>query len=230
MCSLKLREQQEAERLRREEGLAVRAIAKRLAVSPGSVSRWVRHIELTPAQRESLRRANGRSPGQLRGAAARRRDAQSARLVAQEHGRALARAAAPLHQQGCMLYWAEGSKLRNVVGLTNADPDLIALFLRFVRECYGVTDARVALSVNCHIGNGLSLDEIERWWLARLGLPRISLRAATVNRPSSASRGRRGNVLPYGTARVCVYSTFIVQSIYGAIQEYAGIDRPEWLD
>ena len=27
-----------------------------------------------------------------------------------------------------------------------------------------------------------------------------------------------------------VHSTFVVQSIYGAIQEYAGIDRPEWLD
>jgi hypothetical protein len=34
----------------------------------------------------------------------------------------------------------------------------------------------------------------------------------------------------YGTARVTVYSTAIVQSIYGAIQEYAGIERPEWVD
>jgi hypothetical protein len=37
-------------------------------------------------------------------------------------------------------------------------------------------------------------------------------------------------VLPYGTARVSVCSVVVVQSIYGAIQEYAGIDRPEWLD
>jgi hypothetical protein len=51
-----------------------------------------------------------------------------------------------------------------------------------------------------------------------------------VNRPSSASKHRKGHVLPYGTARLSVHSTFIVQSIYGAIQEYSGIDRPEWLD
>jgi hypothetical protein len=51
-----------------------------------------------------------------------------------------------------------------------------------------------------------------------------------VNRASSASNGRRGNVLPYGTGRVTVYSTEVIQSIYGAIQEYAGIERPEWLD
>ena len=37
-------------------------------------------------------------------------------------------------------------------------------------------------------------------------------------------------MLPYGTARLAMHSTFIVQSIYGAIQEYAGFARPEWLD
>ena len=61
-----------------------------------------------------------------------------------------------------------------------------------------------------------------------LGLPRASLRASTVNRPSSASR-RRGRTLVHGTGRLAVASTAVVQSIYGAIQEYAGIDRPEWL-
>jgi hypothetical protein len=34
----------------------------------------------------------------------------------------------------------------------------------------------------------------------------------------------------YGTGRLAVHSTFVVQSIYGGIQEIAGIDRPEWLD
>jgi hypothetical protein len=36
--------------------------------------------------------------------------------------------------------------------------------------------------------------------------------------------------LPYGTCRLVVHDTALVQSIYGAIQEYAGFDRPEWLD
>jgi hypothetical protein len=66
-------------------------------------------------------------------------------------------------------------------------------------------------------------------WVDSLGLQVGCLRASTVNRPSSASKGKRPQLL-HGTARIAVYSTFIVQSIYGAIQEYAGIDRPEWLD
>jgi hypothetical protein len=128
-----------------------------------------------------------------------------------------------------MLYWAEGSKDRNTVRLTNSDPDLIALFVRFLRECYAVSPERIALSVNCHLNNGLELAEIEAWWLERLGLPVTALRKSSVNRPSSASRWRR-NVLVYGTASVSVHSTAIVQSIYGAIQQYAGIERPEWAD
>jgi hypothetical protein len=84
--------------------------------------------------------------------------------------------------------------------------------------------------VNCHIGNGLTIDEIESWWLSRLSLPRSCVRNATVNRPSGASALRRGNVLPHGTGRLSVCDTALVQGIYGAIQEYAGIDRPEWLD
>ena len=132
--------------------------------------------------------------------------------------------------RGCMLYWAEGSKSRNVAALTNSDPDLLREFVEFLRRCYEVADEKIALAGNCHLGNGLGLDEIECWWLGRLALPASCLRAATVNQPSSASSGRRGHVLPYGTARISVCSVVLVQSIYGAIQEYAGIERPEWLD
>ena len=92
---------------------------------------------------------------------------------------------------GCMLHWAEGSKDRNRVVFTNSDPEMLRAFLRFLRFLRGpceVSDERIGLSINCHLNNGLSLAEIEAWWLAELGLPASALRAATVNRPSSASR------------------------------------------
>ena len=219
-----------ARQLRRDEALSMKAIAFRLGVSLSSVSRWTRDIELTAEQQEQLRLANPRFNAQLRGQGGRRRSARAAREAAQVDGRERARNHDVLHAKGCMLYWAEGSKSRNVVVLTNSDPDLHRLFLGFLRSCYEVPDGKVALSVNCHLGNGLSVADIESWWLARLNLPPSCLRKATVNRPSGASALRRGHVLPFGTARIAVCDTRIVQSIYGAIQEYAGIDRPEWLD
>ena len=128
-----------------------------------------------------------------------------------------------------MLYWAEGSKCRNSAKLTNSDADLLLVFRHFLTECYAVPPERLRLSVNCFLNNGLDLDAIERWWLARLELPRSCLRGAVVNRPSSAGQAKR-RTLPYGTARITLDRTAVVQSIYGAIQEYAGIERPEWLD
>jgi hypothetical protein len=112
---------------------------------------------------------------------------------------------------------------------TNSDAEMLRAYLRFLRGPCEVEDERIALSVNCHLNNGLSVAEIEAWWLAQLDLLASALRAATVNRPSTASRWGR-NVLVYGTGRLSVHSTFLMQSIYGAIQEYAGFDRPAWLD
>jgi hypothetical protein len=61
-------------------------------------------------------------------------------------------------------------------------------------------------------------------------LPPTALRKSIVNVYSKYSQKKRANKLPYGTCRLTVHSTEIVQTIYGSIQEYGGFDRPEWLD
>lgn len=210
--------------------MPVKEIARIVGVSVGSVSLWVRDVPLTPAQEAALDARNPVRNGQRRGTVNNSKRCREIRVAAQEIGREHVRAGDTTFIAGCVLYWAEGSKRRNSVTLTNADPDLVEVFLRFLRTCHAVTDDRVTLSVNCFLENGLTLEAIQDWWLARLNLPAHCLRAPAVNRLSSASKRLKGHVLPYGTARISVHSTFIVQSIYGAIQEYAGIDRPEWLD
>jgi hypothetical protein len=67
------------------------------------------------------------------------------------------------------------------------------------------------------------------FWLEILELPASCLRKSTVNVYSKHSQKKRRNELRYGTVRVCVHSTQVVQSIYGSIQEYGGFERPEWL-
>jgi hypothetical protein len=59
-------------------------------------------------------------------------------------------------------------------------------------------------------------------------LPTASLRKPSIV-ASSTDELKRGR-LPYGTVSATVCSVVVVQSIYGAIQEYAGFDRPAWLD
>ncbi len=215
--------------MRLEETASVGEIATALGVSSSTASRWVRDVPLTPEQRAALDARNPALNPAVRGSEARGRSARDARRRHQERGRLDARRGDPLHLTGCMLYWAEGSKSRNRVVFVNSDAAMMVVFLRFLRECFGVQDERLALCVNCHLVYGFTLGEIERHWLETLGLPATTLRKAAVNRASAASSRVRGNVLPYGTARLALGSVEVVQRIYGSIQEYAGFDQPAWL-
>jgi DNA-binding transcriptional regulator YiaG len=227
---MKTAERDAARRLRCEEGRSIREIAHLVGVAKSSVSRWVSDIELSPAQHEALYDRNRLYHVQQRAHAARIRRARELRQLSQKEGRVLATREHVIHVAGCMLYWAEGARARNVVCFTNSDPAMVAFFVRFLRESFDVTDEAFAVTCNLFADHLARQHEIERFWLDTLGLPRTCLRKSTINRYSKYSQKKRRNKLPYGTCRVRVHQTAIVQSIYGSIQEYSGVERPEWLD
>jgi Homeodomain-like domain len=216
----------------RAEGMPYKRIAALLGVSPSSAYNWTRDIELTPAQKETnLRGPTGPlNPERVRRAAeswaARCRER---RRVCQEEGRRTARQGDPLHQAGCMLYWAEGSKSRCGIGFSNSDPRMVLLFRRFLTECLGIRRESILISLNVYTNNGLSIDEIERHWLDILDLPSTSVRAHTLNHMPTSSSGRAKNKLPYGVCTLRVHNSWMLQHIYGAIQEYGGFNEPAWL-
>ena len=216
----------EARRLR-FEGASINEIEKTLGVARSSVSRWVFDIELSPEQRAELTRRSG--AGALAGATVNAERARSRRIGWQEDGRRLAREADPSYVAGCMLYWAEGSKSRSTVEITNADVELIRTFAAFLRQHFDVPADAMRLQCNLFADHVERQLEIERHWLDVAGLPTSSLRRSAVNRHSKYSLKKRTNRLPYGTARLVVHSTQILQTIYGSIQEIGGFDRPEWL-
>jgi hypothetical protein len=225
-------ERGEARRLR-QAGLPFRKIAERLGVSLNSAYRWTRDIELSAEQLEYNRRGptGPQNPDHIR----RRMAAWSARCRAvrsgyQEEGRVTARASDQLHHAGCMLYWAEGAKSRNQLKFTNSDVRMMRVFRDFLIDCMQVDVARVRLRLNVYVNNGLSIGEIEDYWLTALDLPRTTIRTHTLNHKPTSSSGKAKGRLPYGVCALRVSSTRLVQHIYGAIQEYAGFDEPAWLD
>ena len=106
---------------------------------------------------------------------------------------------------------------------------MVEFFLRFLRSCFRVPNSKVSLTCNLFADHEERQREIEDFWLHSLGLPKTCLRKSTVNRFSKYSQKKRQNKLPYGTCRLAVCDTQLVQSIYGAIQEYAGFEREEWV-
>jgi hypothetical protein len=210
--------------------MSVKEIARVVGVAPSSVSLWVRDIALTAEQLESLRQRNPAYNNQLRGATRNAERGRARRLAAQADGRARVRRWEPLYVAGVMLYWAEGDKSsRNAARLSNSDPDLLRLFVRFLRECFGVADHQMALTCNLFADHLDRQIEIEQFWLDTVELPRERLCKSFVDVYSKYSQKKRTNKLPYGTTRVVAHSTYVVQNIFGAIQEYGGFERPEWL-
>lgn len=224
---MKTLERAEARRLRADEGLSVKEITARLGVARSSVSLWVRDIELSPEQHERLRRRNPIYNGQRIGAKVRSARARVRRQEWQEEGRSLARRCEPFHVAGCMLYWAEGDRARNRVSFSNSDPEMVRLFVSFLRRYFAIQDDQIALACNLYADHFERQTEIEEFWLATAEVPPKSLRKSTVNQYSKHSLRKRLNVLPYGTCRITVHSTAVAQSIHGSIQEYAGFERPE---
>jgi transcriptional regulator with XRE-family HTH domain len=221
---MKTAERDVARKLRRE-GLSMREIERRLGVARSTVSLWVREIELTDHQREELH-ARGLSARSR----ARRIYYRARRRVYQEEGRAVARRAEPFHEAGCMLFWAEGSRQRNVAQFTNSDPAMMAFFMGFLRRYFELPDDAMSVACNLFSDHEERQRQIEDFWLATLDLPRSRMTKTMVNKYSRYSKRTRMNKLPYGTCRLTVHRTHVVQHIYGAIQEYGGFERPEWLD
>lgn len=221
------REQRERALILRSEGMSIKQISKSLSVSPSSVSTWTNGIKLGS---EAIARIERRQKEcSLKGSSNRALLAKENRSRWQEEGRALAKKGNLLHASGCMLYWAEGAKNKNAVMITNTDPSLMEFFAKFLRDIYGVKRQDMRINVYAYSGNGKTKEQIESYWLSILGLPQTCLRKTFMDYDERSKNGNRKNVHQYGSCRLFVCNTRIVQSIFGSIQQYAGFRCTDWL-
>ena len=214
----------------RKEGKSVREITEILGVSKGSVSIWVRDIKLTEEQELNLLERNNKNPGRFNGARINKEKFLEIRKKYQGEGCEEAKKRDWLFVAGCMLYWGEGSKTKNSVILVNSDPYLLKIFINFLYKCFNIKKEEINISINCYLDSGLTISEIEKYWIDKLGLNQEKLRKALINhRPNSSIHQGKGRKLSYGVCRVVVYRTDIVQKILGAIQEIGNFSKPDWL-
>jgi transposase-like protein len=227
---MKTAERELARTIRREEGAPIKEIARRVGVAPSSVSRWVRDVKLTRAQEQELLRRNPAYNRQLSGTAIQAANRRVERLAYQDAGRNLALQGDSRHVAGCMLYWAEGEKDRNALRFYNSDPEMVRFFVFFLKKYFDLRDEEIRITCNLFADHVQRQREIEQFWLDVAQLSERSLGKSYVNVYSKHSKKKRTNRLPYGTVRVTVSRTRVIQSIYGSIQEYAGFDREAWLE
>jgi transcriptional regulator with XRE-family HTH domain len=227
--AMKTEERRRVRELRRLRGLSVRELAAAVGVSKSSVSLWVRDIALTEEQLADLQDRNPAYNHQRNGAAVLAARGRERRVSYQNEGRALVRGGDEDFIRCCLLYWAEGEKARHKLSFSNADPELVRLWVGLLRVL-SVPEKRIRISCYLYADHTRKQRDIENFWLELTDLTKANLCRSIVNNSSRSSQRKRRNMLPYGTCKVNVHDTRLIQMVLGGIQEIGGFERDAWLE
>ena len=149
--SIELQEVQEIKRLYQDERFSFREVALRMGIGPWRVYRLMRQ------HRIPLRRGSEQNYATYK---------TKPQFVLKKE---LTPAEEQLRIAGAMLYWAEGTKGGTTVDLANCDPDLIALFLDFLRTVCGVAEQR--LHVHLYAYADQDVESLKLFWSKLTNIP-----------------------------------------------------------
>lgn len=164
----------EARRLRRT-GESIIVIAKKLGVAKSFVSHWCDDIFLTKQQRKKLlwNSFKGGKKGRLLGAMANKRERINREKNLKNEG---LKEIGKLTQRelflvGAALYWAEGLKKDRRITLVNSDPEMIILFIRWLKECLCVNIEDIYCHVSINQDHQFRINEVQNYWSKITGIP-----------------------------------------------------------
>ena len=216
----------------RKQGKSVKGISDTLGVAKSSVSRWVRDVELTEEQllnlhndRDTIRIASSYKAGKT--------NIEKFSLLRKEYqknGAAMFKQYGHEFMNGCMLYWAEGSKSRFMVRLTNSDHHMILYFASFLKKFFDLKDNEIKYSFTFYLDGETKVEDVENYWSKCLNVNKEKFNKVSINRvPRKANTARRERT-KHGVCHITVCNVKIVQALYGAIQDYLGFENEEWLN
>ncbi|MEK7521560.1 MAG: helix-turn-helix domain-containing protein [Patescibacteria group bacterium] len=158
----------------RNKGFSIKEIGTMLDVSSSTVSLWVRHIQLSPTQRDRLVKKvfDTLQQGRIKAQAIQKqaRDKRLNRLTKEAEKELGTLSGRDLFVAGIFLYWAEGFKKDNRLGFANSDPTMIKLFLKWL-EVAGVPKSTLRLRVGLNISHKGRIEEVQKYWEAQTGIP-----------------------------------------------------------
>ncbi|MDD2680415.1 MAG: hypothetical protein PHO03_06425 [Candidatus Omnitrophica bacterium] len=228
---MKLLERNNAQRLRRR-GLSIKQIATELKVSKGSVSAWVRDIEIPEhlltniENRLRLGRENSRKSRLLNIAKA------DAKLNLQCKTEILPLSQRDLWIAGLMLYAGEGYKSARVSGqrveIANSNPEILRIFMNFLTQICSVPKEKIRVRLMLY--EDIDPEKAKRFWSNELGVSSEQFCKPFIKESFKDTPYRHLRRSQYGTAHVNLYDTKVYKKIIGwikAIYEYNNLSFKE---
>lgn len=205
----------------RKQGKSYNEIAKILKAPKSTLSLWLRNIKM-PVEIErkfwdETRKKWARSITEFN-----KKQAEAARQRAKTLQENAAKDIGALSKKelllvGTALYWAEGyKKSRWTLAFSNSDPIMIKLIMRFFKEIFDVPKEKIRATVQIH--PNVTSEKAINYWSRISGIPKnYFLKSYSRITPSSKQK-RPPNTLPYGTLRITIYDTRLINIVKGWIQ------------
>lgn len=214
-------EQKELVQSLRGQGFSYREILQQIpfVLSKGTLSAWCKDIALTPGQ---LDRLDQLYRNRLLGSKAtqQRRAKEIDVIKAQARAEVPERRHHELWLVGLMLYWAEGNKTHQV-GVSNSDPEMIRLMMRWFRDCCHVPEEKFRAQLHLH--SGQDEQAMKAFWADVAGLPLAQFMKSYVKQEGT---GHRKNVLYHGTFKLSIWNKDLLHTIRGWIEGYVNLFGP----
>ncbi len=190
----------------RNSGYTYQAIQSRLHVAKSTVWRWLKAAGYAETQAQRYTRLKRQAQERAAVVNRQRRIDRTNRLIEQARKAVGALTARDLWLLGTALYWAEGAKqkphnISQQTRISNSDPSMILLIIRWLRDCCAITADRV--SVELYIHESANIVAALQFWSRTLQIPstRIPVRLKR-HRLSSSRRNTGANYV--GLVRVSV--------------------------
>lgn len=125
---------------------------------------------------------------------------------------------------GIMLYWGEGAKTNNSVSFANSNPEMIGVFLLFLRRICGVDEDRIKMMIHMYPDqSGIFLQDF--WSMA------TGIKPDHFNKPQilAGKKGTYKNKSVYGTATIRYADKKLLMLILKWIEDYKNsfLELPE---
>jgi len=187
----------------RKRGKSYREIAKIAGVSKNSVSRWCKNLKLSKVAQKILEKKSNypkelfRKYNQLKAKRVQIENLEIEKKFSKEIQRP---SKYELKLIGTVLHWAEGNKRQPYrVQFANSDPNIVRIYLRFLREILQVRDEKFLVSIRIH--PNINPSRAIKFWAEVTKLPKEQFHF--VRQISIASQRKRPfNSLPHGTLDV----------------------------
>jgi len=199
----------------RRKGYSYHEIMAKIPVAKSTLAEWLRSVGLSKQQKQRL--TEKKLASAKRGAETRHRQ----RIIfSQKIIETAKKEIGPISKRelwliGTMLYWAEGSKEKDYrpgsrAAFTNSDPDMITIFLCWLRQICGKTLKDITFDLSIHELQKNRTAEIVGFWSKELKCPRTYFRHIYYKRGSLNTKQKNIDASYHGILKIIVKSSSLL--------------------